>query len=189
MTAPKSASVPNHHHHPPRVLLTGLGADELLGGYGRHGQAWRRGGAEALQQELLYDQERLWDRNLGRDDRILSDHSVEVRLPFLDPHVVHFCRHQLCVEHMVDFDPRPPTTTNTSSASDRHPPLASALVALPGDKRVLRLVAQRLGLPTAATAVKRAIQFGTRVAQVSDKRRFGSRSRATGTATVVADAG
>jgi hypothetical protein len=52
--------------------------------------------------------------------------------------------------------------------------------SLLGDKRILRLMAQRMGLVTASGAVKRAIQFGSRISHVSDKRRFGSRRKAKG---------
>lgn len=59
-----------------RVLLVGVGADELLAGYGRHRRAFQsRGQAEAklehadrllrLRQELEKDFRRLWRRNLG----------------------------------------------------------------------------------------------------------------------------
>jgi asparagine synthetase B (glutamine-hydrolysing) len=132
-----------------RLLLSGLGADELLGGYRRHN---RRGAAVEVQR----DQDRLWERNLGRDDRILSDHGTEVRFPYLDTHVVAFCRAQqdVLLQH------------NTDTATD---------------KAVLRQVAAHLGLVTAARATKRAIQFGSRIAHVSDTKRFGSRRKATGT--------
>ena len=78
-----------------RVLLSGLGADELLAGYARHRRAFysTRGveGWETLIAELQMDLDRLWIRNLGRDDRIVSSLGKEVRYPFLDAEVVDLC--------------------------------------------------------------------------------------------------
>lgn len=37
---------------PARVLLNGLGSDELLGGYGRHRTAYTSGGWSAVIQEV-----------------------------------------------------------------------------------------------------------------------------------------
>ena len=99
-----------------------------------------------------YDQQRLWERNLGRE--------------------VHYCQDQLRAEHLLVMDAD--QIHNQNHNNDPAQP------HWPGDKRVLRRVAQRLGLTTAASAPKRAIQFGSRVAHVSDKRRFGSRRQATG---------
>lgn len=162
----------------PRILLLGMGADEQLGGYGRHRKAFERGsktqdrytskyydstvgGNVGLRQELDMDIERIWERNLGRDDRILSDHGKEARFPYLDPRVMRFLA-QTPLEDIVDYT-LPPGE---------------------GDKRVLRLLAIRLGLKTASGMVKRAIQFGSRISHVSDKRRFGSRRKAKGNANV-----
>ena len=142
-----------------RVLLTGLGADEQMGGYGRHRKAWQRGGEMELRQELRMDQQRLWERNLGRDDRVLSDTSKEARYPYLDSAVVHFLE-QLQLDQICNFN-LPPGQ---------------------GDKYILRQVAGKLGLESARVAVKRAIQFGSRIAHVSDKKMFGSRRKATGDA-------
>jgi asparagine synthetase B (glutamine-hydrolysing) len=51
-----------------KILLLGMGADEQLGGYGRHRKAHRQGN---VRQELDLDIGRIWERNLGRDDRAL----------------------------------------------------------------------------------------------------------------------
>ncbi|CAD6912658.1 unnamed protein product, partial [Tilletia caries] len=40
------------YESPARILLSGLGADELLGGYSRHRVAFQRGGKAALVQEV-----------------------------------------------------------------------------------------------------------------------------------------
>ena len=40
-------------------------------------------GWQGLQDEMAADMRRLWLRNLGRDDRILSDQGREARHPFL----------------------------------------------------------------------------------------------------------
>jgi asparagine synthetase B (glutamine-hydrolysing) len=145
----------------PRVLLLGMGADELLGGYGRHRKSFERGGWEELQEELQMDQSRFWERNLGRDDRIVADHGREARFPFLDFHVTEFL-HSLPLSSICDFS-LPPGQ---------------------GDKRILRLVAMRLGLDHAGGLVKRAIQFGSRISHLSDAKRFGSRRKAKGQAAV-----
>ncbi|CAO3607842.1 unnamed protein product [Mucor fragilis] len=71
-----------------RVLISGLGADEQLGGYSRHREAYRHGSWGRLIQETQLDVDRISTRNLGRDDRIMSDHGKEVRFPFLSTYVV-----------------------------------------------------------------------------------------------------
>lgn len=133
-----------------RILMTGLGADEWLGGYGRHRKAFEAG---CLREELALDQERIWERNLGRDDRVLSDLNKEVRYPFLDVNVTRFLD-SVPLNYLVDY-------------------------SLPvGDKHLLRTLAASLGLTAASQAVKRAIQFGSRISHVVDKERFGSRRKA-----------
>jgi asparagine synthetase B (glutamine-hydrolysing) len=140
-----------------RVLITGMGADEQMGGYGRHRKAWLNGSEAALRQELELDVGRLWERNLGRDDRILSDTASEARFPYLDRPVMDFLA-RIPLDYVCDFS-LPPGQ---------------------GDKRILRRMAERMGLQSASGAVKRAIQFGSRISHVSDKRRFGSRRKASG---------
>jgi asparagine synthetase B (glutamine-hydrolysing) len=146
----------NMYQGEAKILLLGMGADEQMGGYGRHRNAWVKG---SLRREMDLDIGRIWERNLGRDDRIVSDHGKEARFPFLDPHVMDFLA-STPIEDICDFS-LPPGQ---------------------GDKRILRLVAQRMGLITASGLVKRAIQFGSRIAHLSDKQRFGSRRQAKGDA-------
>lgn len=63
-----------------RVLLSGLGADEQLGGYSRHKKAfahWESGEKKTedwarLLQELQMDLDRIGTRNLGRDGEYTS---------------------------------------------------------------------------------------------------------------------
>jgi len=127
-----------------RILLSGLGADEQLGGYGRHRVVFQTKGEEELRKELHREVLNLWSRNLGRDDRCISDHSREVRHPYLDERVMQVIR-ALPLSHSMDL----------------------ALDPGVGDKRLLRIVCTQLGLISAARLRKRAIQFGTRIAQVS----------------------
>ncbi|KAL3913867.1 MAG: hypothetical protein SGARI_000435 [Bacillariaceae sp.] len=141
----------------PRVLLLGMGADEQLAGYGRHRKAYEQGGFSKLHEELQMDQDRFWERNLGRDDRLISDNSKEARFPFLDAHVVDFLQ-RTALTDICNFD-LPPGQ---------------------GDKRILRLMAKRLGMDHASGLVKRAIQFGSRISHLSDTKRFGSRRKAKG---------
>lgn len=124
-----------------RVILNGLGADELMAGYGRHRTTFRKLGSEHLQQELNKDLRRLWRRNLGRDDRLISDHGREVRHPYLD-------------ENFIDFIQR----TALSDLCDLSLPSGV------GDKKILREAAKLLGLSRASCLEKRAMQFGTRIA-------------------------
>lgn len=86
-----SPSEPVLHTTPARILLSGLGADELLGGYARHITAFRFRGARGLLSELQLDVGRLGKRNLGRDDRVLAHWGREARYPFLEERVVGWC--------------------------------------------------------------------------------------------------
>lgn len=67
-----------------KILISGLGADEIFGGYSRYRNAFTRKGLFELYLEMQFDLERLWIRNLGRDDRVLSSNSIEARFPFLN---------------------------------------------------------------------------------------------------------
>ncbi|KAI8995458.1 asparagine synthase-domain-containing protein [Trametes punicea] len=129
---------------PARVLLNGLGSDELLGGYGRHRTAFKAAGWQAVIDELQVEIDRIPTRNLGRDDRVISSWGKETRHPFLSLSVVNFLA-QLPV-HMK-MDPR----------------LESGL----GEKLLLRLAARKLGLVEASSRKKRAMQFGSHSARMA----------------------
>lgn len=55
-----------------KIILTGLGADQIFSGYSRYRIAFKRAGLQELEREMIFDMERLWIRNLGRDDRSLG---------------------------------------------------------------------------------------------------------------------
>ncbi|KAL7748084.1 hypothetical protein RI367_006630 [Sorochytrium milnesiophthora] len=126
-----------------RVLISGLGADEQLGGYGRHRVKFKTDGWQGLAQEIALDVGRIAARNLGRDDRIISDHGREVRFPFLALPVM-----QALAQTPVDI--------KCDMRYDKGV----------GDKMLLRLLARDLALPLSAREEKRAIQFGSRTAKM-----------------------
>eukprot|EP01129_Flabellula_baltica_P012927 TRINITY_DN5923_c0_g1_i3.p1 TRINITY_DN5923_c0_g1~~TRINITY_DN5923_c0_g1_i3.p1 ORF type:complete len:200 (-),score=40.97 TRINITY_DN5923_c0_g1_i3:179-778(-) len=123
-----------------RILFIGSGADEQLGGYKRHRLSFQREGWERLQEELDLDIGRIWRRNLGRDDRILSDHGREIRQPFLDEKFMTYLN-ALPLSHIVDY-----------SEPEGE-----------GDKKILRVMAGKMGLGSCKSLPKRAIQFGSKV--------------------------
>ena len=122
-----------------RIILSGQGADELCGGYTRHRNIFKSFGNDAFEENLRLDTLRIWQRNLGRDDRILSDHGREARFPYLDE------------DFMLSIL--------------KTPVHEIAELTLPpgiGDKKCLRELALHLGLSTAARRIKKAIQFDSK---------------------------
>lgn len=126
---------------PCRVILMGSGADELFGGYTRHRNAFKRGGKELLNQELELDWIRLPSRNLARDDRVIGDNGITVRAPFVEENFVRYAK-------------------NLEPLQRCFPSLEEGV----GDKLLLRLCAYKLGLKNCCQFRKRALQFGSRIA-------------------------
>lgn len=153
-------SGPDPYSTSAKVLLSGLGADELFAGYQRHATAFKHRGDEGLLKELKLDFERLGQRNLGRDDRITSHWGKEVRYPFLD-------------EDLVRWAVEAPLSDKCGFGVESDDADADALEPA---KLVLRLLARKLGMPNVAKEKKRAIQFGARTAKMEGK--------TTGTASI-----
>ncbi|XP_051146030.1 uncharacterized protein LOC127261725 [Andrographis paniculata] len=134
-----------------RILLVGSGADEQCAGYGRHKTKFRNKSWIGLHEEMKLDMQRIWKRNLGRDDRCIADNGKEARFPFLDEDVIRT---------LLDIPLWEIANLDQPSGV--------------GDKKILREVARLLGLNEAAALPKRAIQFGSRIARESNRKNFGS---------------
>ncbi|KAF1928089.1 asparagine synthase [Didymella exigua CBS 183.55] len=155
-SSPSSGSVSHPYTTPARVLLSGLGADELFGGYQRHATAFSRQGYPGLLDELQLDFERLGKRNLGRDDRVISNSGREVRFPFLDEEFIAMAL-RLSVAEKCDFGCQEYRPEADGPDGD---------VTVEPAKRILRCLAWELGMKRVAVEKKRAIQFGARTAKM-----------------------
>lgn len=151
-----------------RVLLSGLGADELFGGYTRHERIFTGMGNQIkrnlknkpvvdttvydlksliveLRDELQCDLDRLWERNLTRDDKVISSWNKEVRYPFLDDSLVRWIVDNVPIDLKLYFDPESGNIIR---------------------KKALRDLALKMGLEFVAEEPKRAIQFGSKSAKM-----------------------
>ena len=154
----------NPYTTPARVLVSGLGADELFAGYTRHATAFHRMGLQGLVDELELDFNRLGKRNLGRDDRVISNWGREARYPYLDEDLVCWVL-QLPVWEKCGFGQMPLAEVE---ADDRE------CLDLEPSKKLLRLLAWKLGMKVVAREKKRAIQFGARTAKMEAGRTKGT---------------
>jgi asparagine synthetase B (glutamine-hydrolysing) len=103
---------------------------------------------------------RLPTRNLSRDDRITSSHSLEVRYPFLS---LSFLAHTSALPIHLKMDFRYPDPISHDKEEGQGEEAK-------GDKMILRVAAGRLGLEKARGRKKRAMQFGARSARLEVER-------------------
>ena len=146
-----------------RVLLSGLGADELFAGYTRHASAFARGGYDGLLDELELDYGRLGQRNLGRDDRVMAHWGREVRYPYLDE---DFVKSALDLKVWEKCGFLSETDDQKAGLADVSHKASAVVIDLDPAKQALRLLAWKLGMPGVAKEKKRAIQFGARTAKL-----------------------
>lgn len=71
-----------------KVMLTGQGADELFGGYEWYKEILHKEGPKRFSECLWKDIENLHKDTLEREDKITMYHSIELRVPYLDPQVI-----------------------------------------------------------------------------------------------------
>ena len=100
-----------------------------------------------LRRELV----NISSRNLGRDNRIVADHGVAPRFPFLD---------EKFVNHLTSL----PVNLRCDYQYERGV----------GEKLILRLLAHKLGLRRTAREPKRAVQFGSRIAKLENRKEKGN---------------
>lgn len=138
----------NVYTSPARVVLLGMGADELFGGYTKHRKVFMSEGWGGLGKELCASISSIGERNLGRDNRVVADHGRQPRTPYLDEKVVSY------------VDSLPPWQRCFLYP---HVPIGT------GDKFILRLLAWNLGLRGASVLPKKALQFGSQIANPKEK--------------------
>ena len=71
-----------------RVVLTGQGADELFAGYEWYPPILAQQGEAALLAAMWGDLSNLYRDTLEREDKMSMAHSIELRVPFLDPALI-----------------------------------------------------------------------------------------------------
>lgn len=139
---PVYAAVEMAHEDGLKVMLTGQGADELFGGYPWYRILVEKEGYEVFEHYMMEDILNLYRETLEREDKITMAHSIELRVPYLDPEVIK-------VAMRID------SRLKIRSSDDKL------------GKYVHREIAKRLGVPAdLADRPKEAAQHGSGVHEV-----------------------
>jgi asparagine synthase (glutamine-hydrolysing) len=88
VSIPMYASVRMAQEAGERVILTGQGADELFGGYPWYSRIVEQEGYQSFEERLWEDTFLLYKECLEREDKIAMAHSLELRVPYLDPQMI-----------------------------------------------------------------------------------------------------
>lgn len=130
---------------------------------------------------MSLDLDRIWHRNFGRDDRIISSNGKEARFPYLDIETQEWIR-----DNIPDIE----LTTSQEETKEQFIQTNTFYdvdeVRGEGDKRLLRRVAKEwFGLQLGSQFEKRAIQFGSKIAKQTNILKFGSNRKANGKAQFI----
>ena len=82
-----------------KVIFSGVGADDIFGGYKRMHQS------QNITLDSLSNLRRIYERDLYRDDVLSMAHNIELRLPYLDKKLVQACLNTPD-EHKVSETPK-----------------------------------------------------------------------------------
>ncbi len=93
VSVPIYAAVQMAREEGERVLLNGQGPDELFGGYPWYPKIVGREGYDSFERYSFEDTFLLYKECLEREDKIAMAHSIEIRVPFLDPKVIKLAFH------------------------------------------------------------------------------------------------
>ncbi len=141
---PVYAAVEIAHKDGLKVVLTGQGADELFGGYPWYKKIVEKHGYNAFHKCMMNDLRLLYKETLEREDKIAMAHSIELRVPYLDPRVIRLA---------MSIDPKLKIYGNDDNFG----------------KYVHRNVAMQLGIPKSiAFRQKEAAQHGAGIHDVID---------------------
>lgn len=121
-----------------KVIFVGSGADELFCGYKNHNVE------NDLRHRIDSDIQNIWERNLGRDDRVISDNGVEARFPYLDIDIIKFVR---IIPPELNF-----TIDN----------------GIMQNKSLIRNALKKLGFEQSYSHKKKAMQFGSGIFKINN---------------------